>query len=232
MKTYVADIIPKLQRFSQRLDELTRLTNQHWVVIDETTQAKTVYIFRENGELLISTNGIVSKAKWEYLGHNSLLIEHKEGSYLFKQGFFDDNVIALKLDSTNSYAFFVNETKYHKDLNKIEDVLKFLETKYLNNNSPIQLGSATGLRNKRQDFKFEYIILKETKEYYITWGKHTKYVIEFINGFVANLYRGKNSGQYFYLHQTFGQMYFQNFDDAVYKLFLYVHNIKDDIQEK
>ena len=35
MKTYISDIIPKIQRFSQKLDNLTLLTNQHWVVIDD-----------------------------------------------------------------------------------------------------------------------------------------------------------------------------------------------------
>ena len=68
MKTYIADIIPKLQRFSQKLDNLTLLTNQHWVVLDELESSKTVFIFRSNNELLISRNGKVEKAKWEYLG--------------------------------------------------------------------------------------------------------------------------------------------------------------------
>ena len=56
MKTFLADIIPKLQRFSQKLDNLTLLTNQHWVVIDEITTSKNVYIFRSDNTLLISQN--------------------------------------------------------------------------------------------------------------------------------------------------------------------------------
>lgn len=87
MKTYFLDLIPKLQRFSQKLDDLTRLTNQHWVVVDEIANSKNVYIFRTNNDLLISQNGKVEKAKWEYLGNNSLLIDKKEDSYLFKHGF-------------------------------------------------------------------------------------------------------------------------------------------------
>lgn len=61
MKTYITDIIPKLQRFSQKLDNLTLLTNQHWVVLDELESSKTVFIFRSNNELLISRNGKVEK---------------------------------------------------------------------------------------------------------------------------------------------------------------------------
>jgi hypothetical protein len=68
------------------------------------------------------------------LGNQSLLIETKEKSYLLKHGFFDENVIALKLDSTDNYIFFVNETKFHKELNTINDILVFLENKYLKTN--------------------------------------------------------------------------------------------------
>jgi len=64
MKTYLADIIPKIKGFSQKLDNLTMLTNQHWVVIDELQNSKLVYIFRNNFELLISNNGKVEKGKW------------------------------------------------------------------------------------------------------------------------------------------------------------------------
>lgn|SRR5690554_6107447 len=135
MKTYIADIIPKIQQFSQKLDDLTKLSNQHWVSIGDIGQTKRVYIFRTNNQLLISDNGIVEKGTWEYLGNQSLLIDTNEGSYLLKHGFFDQNIIALKIDSSNNYAFFVNETKYDKELNSIEDVLRFLTIKYLKKDS-------------------------------------------------------------------------------------------------
>lgn len=131
MKTYFLDLIPKLQRFSQKLDDLTRLTNQHWVVVDEIANSKNVYIFRTNNDLLISQNGKVEKAKWEYLGNNSLLIDKKEDSYLFKHGFLDDNVLALKVDSKDEYAFLINENKYDGELNSINKIAEFLTRKYL-----------------------------------------------------------------------------------------------------
>jgi hypothetical protein len=131
MKTFIADLIPKLQRFSQKLDNLTLLTNQHWVVIDDISNNKNVYIFRANNDLLISLNGKVEKAKWEYLGNNSLLIDKKDETYLFKHGFFDENILALKVDSKDEYAFLINENKYDGDLNSIEKVIDFLTTKYI-----------------------------------------------------------------------------------------------------
>lgn len=136
MRTYIADIIPRIQRFSNRLDDLTKLTNQHWVSLGDIADGKKVFIFRENGKLLIAENGIISNnSTWEYLGNQSILLETSNQGYLLKHGFFDENVIALKLDSTDTYAFFVNETKYEQELNSIGDILKFLENKYLKNNT-------------------------------------------------------------------------------------------------
>lgn len=134
MQTFISDIIPKIQRFSQKLDDLTILTNQHWVVIDEIEKSKNVYIFRSNNELLISSNGEVEKGRWEYLGNKSLLIDKKDKSYLFKHGFFDKNILALKIDGRNEYAFLVNENRFDGELNSINRVIDFLNKTYLDPN--------------------------------------------------------------------------------------------------
>lgn len=131
MKTYLADIIPRLQKFSKKLDNLTLLTNQHWVLIDDITNSKVIYIFRTNNELLISENGKVVREKWEYLGNNSLLIDKKDESILFKHGFFDENILALKIDNQEEYAFLINENKYEGELNSVEKVIEFLTIKYI-----------------------------------------------------------------------------------------------------
>ena len=134
MKTFITDIFPRIQRFSKKLDNLSLLTNQHWVSIDNILDNKTVYIFRHNNELLISTNGKIEKAKWEYIGNKSLLIDKSSESYLFKHGFFDENILALKVDSSDEYAIFVNENKYDGELNSINKVVNFLEGQYLDTN--------------------------------------------------------------------------------------------------
>lgn len=131
MKTFLFDIIPKIQRFSEKLDNLTVLTNKHWVVIDEVLNKKVVYIFREkNSQLLIAENGRIEKATWEYLGNNSLLIDKGDGSYLFKHGFVDDTVLALKVDGSDEYALLVNESKFDNQLNSLNAILEFLDDKY------------------------------------------------------------------------------------------------------
>jgi hypothetical protein len=152
MQTFIADIIPKLQSFSKKLDDLTLLTNQHWVVLDELKQSKNVYIFRANNELLISSNGKVEKGKWEYLGNNSLLIDRNEDSYLFKHGFFDENVMALKIDGKEEYALLVNENRFDGELNSVDKVTEFLGSKYLSIDSQNKIntvGRGGSIENKQ-----------------------------------------------------------------------------------
>lgn len=131
MRTFIADIIPKLESYSQKLDNLTLLIDQHWVVVDEISDSKTVYIFRANNELLISQNGKVEKARWEYLGNNSLLIDKKEGSFLFKHGFIDENILALKVDNKEEFAIFFNENKLGRSFTSISKLIDFLKIEYL-----------------------------------------------------------------------------------------------------
>jgi hypothetical protein len=146
MKTFFSDLIPRIQKFSQKLDNLTLLTNQHWVVVDDIKNNKNVYIFRANNDLLISQNGKVEKAKWEYLGNNSLLIDRKDESYLFRHGFFDENILALKVDSKDEYAFLINESKYNGELNSIEHISDFLTKNYLDPQTKKNIEETTGIR--------------------------------------------------------------------------------------
>ena len=60
-----------------------------------------------------------------------MLIDRKEESLLFKHAFFDETVLALKIDGRDEYAVLVNESKYDGELNSLESIIRFLESKYL-----------------------------------------------------------------------------------------------------
>ena len=187
MKTYLAGIIPKIKKYSEKLDNLTMLTNQHWVVVDELRNSKFVYIFRSNYELLISQNGRIDKGKWEYLGNNSLLIESTEGSYLFRHGFFDENVLALKIDGKDEFAFLVNENKYEGDLNSIDKVLDFLERKYLKmvpQRLVESMYSNQRIKNEDERFPINSHIeeLKTEKQYRVIDFKDNMYICSINSG--------------------------------------------------
>jgi hypothetical protein len=210
MKTFIADIIPKIQRFSQRLDDLTKLTNQHWVSLGDINESKRVFIFRANNQLLIADNGIVEKGSWEYLGNQSLLISTSQKNYLLKQGFFDENVIALKIDSTNSYAFFVNETNYHKELNNIDDILRFLENKYLRTNNTVS--QTNSFENEKLQ---EYKESEPSLDWDIVKGKHYIIQIIFADKTSYYIYQGFKTKKYFYIHSINGITYCSNKDDCI-----------------
>ena len=76
MKTFLLDIFSKIQQYSMKLDDLTLLTNQHWVVIDEIENSKNIYIFRSNNELLISNNGKVSSQDKDNLATFAKNVDH------------------------------------------------------------------------------------------------------------------------------------------------------------
>jgi hypothetical protein len=220
MRTFVADIIPRIQRFSKRLDDTTKLTNQHWVSISDIKNSKTVYIFDSDGDLDIFENGVgIDSGTWKFIDPNSLKLKLKNSPpLLLKHGFFDENVIALKLDSTDNYAFFVNETKYHSELNTIGDILKFLENKYLKNN-----GSSSGLGSTQKrtiNENYSYTIISEKEGFDIVLGAHVVYGLEFPNGIKDKVYRGHSTGKFYYLDTMAGKVYCKSFEDAAYNVYI------------
>jgi len=175
MKTFLLDIIPKIQKNSQKLDDVTLLMNQNWVLIDSIGTDKTIYIFRKNDELLVSVNGIVSKGKWEYLGNNSILIEQNDIRYLFKQGFFDKNILALRIDNSKEYAVFVNENEFDGELNTIQKIEEFIEENYLKNNL-----SSSGSEEKEKFVYKRQITKKAPSEGKMVLRKFGRYLGVFI----------------------------------------------------
>ncbi len=197
MRTYISDIIPRIQKFSQKLDNLTLLTNQHWVVIDEIDNNKNVYIFRQNNELLISQNGKVEKAKWEYLGNNSILIDRNSESYLFKHGFFDENILALKIDSKDEYVFLVNETKFEVELNSSYAVFDFLKKKYIDKNiTKLNSLSIESEKLKILELMPNHKKIKVSENKSLLGNITKKYIIEFENGMSGEIYVENDNESY------------------------------------
>ena len=205
MKKYFDDLIPKIQRYSKRLDDLTLLTNQHWVFIGDVEKTKQVFIFRSNNELLISENGIVEIGSWDYLGNQSLIIKTNKANYLLKYCFFDENIIALKPDSTNGYIFFINESKHNNELNTQAEVLNFLKKKYIINH---------GIT----DFEINYKILEEI-EFKTFFSKKIIYKIKFSDGSQGLIYRDLKREIFFYQNYLGEDVYDSNFDKTVKEMY-------------
>lgn len=197
MKTYIASIIPKINKFSRKLDDVALLTEKHWIVIDELSNSKYVYIFRNNSELLISRNGLVEKGKWEYLGNNSILIENNDGVFLFRHGFFDSNILALKIDGKEEYAFLINETLFDKYLNSIEAILKFLKNEYLDlvpnyqkNNFPYNQEIEYRTNEEEIVFDKDLNIVKNENRKYGFMNKNKILIIDYLYDSVNDFHEG------------------------------------------
>lgn len=96
---------------------LKYLTKQPWVVVKEGSAAEK-YIFRENGELLISRSGRVEEAQWEYLTDiNGLLIERSDGRFLYNPSYIDQAAMIWKVDSSENEFVTLANPKFIPDLN-------------------------------------------------------------------------------------------------------------------
>ena len=125
MTHYFESILPKVLSYSQKLDKLALLLDEPWVVAGDN-QTQTKLIFRTGGSILVSENGTVAFGKWELLNRaNSIVIEYGNSAKLYNHGFFDEAVLALKLDGTNDFFVLVNQNRV-PDLN----VVRYLKDKY------------------------------------------------------------------------------------------------------
>jgi hypothetical protein len=154
MQFFLFDILDKIQNLGRKLDDLSLLKNNHWVQLNEIDKTKKVFIFRSNNELLISNNGLIKKHKWEYLGNGSLLIEMDEGSFLFKCGFLDKTLLALKIDSSNNFVVFINETKFGKEINNSTDLSNYLKREYLLKNEQPQRNKQSNNINRTSNTSY------------------------------------------------------------------------------
>ena len=187
MKTYILDIIPKIQRFSQKLNETTILQNKHWVILSEESSNKVVFIFREkNNQLLISNNGIIEKGTWDYIGNNSIMIDRNSGTYLFKHGFIDQCILALKVDGKEEYALLVNEEWFEKELRSIEKVIFYLNNKYLINEKPIKITFLNNEPNDKINYSEDDLIYDINKRVKECVGNQFKDIL-FLRGVIVTL---------------------------------------------
>ena len=109
MKAYFFDLINKLQRTSITLDIKAILCNKTWRVFSDTNE-KELYIFMEDGKLIISHNGNVEMGNWIYIPANRSLVISANQSYLVHP-FICNNVLALIVDGSNQCAFLMDDTK-------------------------------------------------------------------------------------------------------------------------
>ncbi|MEZ4802181.1 MAG: hypothetical protein R2797_05360 [Gelidibacter sp.] len=198
MKDFLTELIPKIEQFSEKLNNTALLTRQHWILLDTDNSTYKKYIFKNNGELLISIDGKVSKGKWEYLNHQCILIEHQSDTLLFNHGFFEKDILALKLDGVQDFFLLVDENRFNYDLKTIKSVAEFLKNKYLDH-------------KKISSDKYE--IFREFKGSSLITGKFIEYEFRFEGQTGSVLFIIKKNQ---YSYSTYDQtLYFNNLDTCI-----------------
>jgi hypothetical protein len=129
---YLLDIVNKYKRFSESLDVKTILCNKSWWVFNDTGE-KEIYIFQEDGSLIISLNGKVTNANWKFISANkSLLINTDKQSVMVHSAFIDNVLFALQLDGTNQFSFLIDESNRESFKPKsLTDIQNYFENKEL-----------------------------------------------------------------------------------------------------
>lgn len=126
MTTYLVSIPESIKKISDKLNIKATLCNRSWCVFNDQG-IKMLYIFQNDGSLIISINGVVAKSKWEYIKANkTLLIEDDSQSLLFHPAFIDDTLFALQQDGTEKYLLMINEQKQEEFIQMtLEAVCKY-----------------------------------------------------------------------------------------------------------
>lgn len=227
MKTYITNIFERIKKHSKKIEELTLLTDKHWVVFNDDLSNKITYIFQKSGVLLISVNGKVSKSKWEYLGNNSLLIDVNEESYLFKQGFVDDNVLALKIDGIKEYAILLDEHNISGLIKNIKSLEDFLYDFYLNDfmsNENLIHNQKVYISNKEESYRvvdgfndgFAVIINDDLNYGFINENREVvqRCVFEFAENFACNLALVRENNKFGFVDKSFNYVIKPIYEEA------------------
>ncbi|BDD02420.1 hypothetical protein PEPS_47000 (plasmid) [Persicobacter psychrovividus] len=131
MRSYIVNTFKSLKDKSKQLSEESILIGKRWVLFDDQSQDRIIYIFQKEKQLLVSRNGEVTIGQWQYIDGQNIMISINNHHILLNHGFVDDEVLALRMDSKEDYIILCNESKGLKSLKSIQFLERYLEEKYL-----------------------------------------------------------------------------------------------------
>jgi hypothetical protein len=108
--------IQKAKKYVEKKISLSYLTECTWAL--QNNNLNILYTFRDNGELLVTTGGIVEKSSYELIiDNNSILISKNDITELYNIVNVQNDFLYLNRVSSNEILIFSNQTKY-KDIVK------------------------------------------------------------------------------------------------------------------
>ena len=100
-----------------------------WKLINDE-RVKQVLIFKDNGEMLLSSDGEVSNGSWTYIISNqALILSFAERSTMFHPIYADEVLIAFQQDGKTDTLFLIADISPNSHLNTKEDLESYLRSK-------------------------------------------------------------------------------------------------------
>lgn len=161
MKTFIFDTFNRYKRYSDTLDIQTILCNKTWWVFNDTGE-KEVYIFQDDGSIIISVDGIVTNANWKYISANkSVVISTQKQNVMLQPFFVDEKIFSLQLDGTNNYVFLIDEknrdTFQPKSLSDINSYFEKKEIEFKNIELQKKQAEILKLENEQSEIEREQL---------------------------------------------------------------------------
>lgn len=115
MKTFKINSGVRCEAKNSSLMEKYYLKNTEWVIFDNEIKPTDRLIFRSDNELLMSSDGRITRYQWEYVKENtSIIIDDGVSSRMLKVISIDKNLIMLSLSvDANEYIFLVNSKLFN-----------------------------------------------------------------------------------------------------------------------
>ena len=113
------------------------LCNINWTIFEIGCKSDERLIFLEDGNILYSVNGNVTKYQWIIPTTGVLIISEGNKTKLYNVKFIDHNLLVLQLDTTNEFLILIEkEGQKHLSLNEIEDVMAYMWNKVAEGYAP------------------------------------------------------------------------------------------------
>ena len=109
----VGSNLVKAKKFAERTISKSYLTGCSWLLINDNEDENILYTFRDNYDLLITTNGIVEKLNYEIIiDNNSILITKNNITTHYDIVNIQNDFLFLKMLTSDKILIFANQTKY------------------------------------------------------------------------------------------------------------------------
>lgn len=130
MQSQILSLLPSLIPFDYDNHYDTLFINQNWVLVNGISEKKSIYTFIDENTLIITEKEDTIETAWCIDFKNTFSIQTEDDLKIFKVYFKGDDILVLDREKYNDYAIFLNQTKYTKDINNLDDIHHYLKEKY------------------------------------------------------------------------------------------------------